>query len=827
MGPESSTTCSSCRPTGAVRRVLTLMGVGFCAVLLRSSVADAQNGEPRQRPQSQQRSSAQQRVPAQQRAQAEPVPQLRGAGISPTRTLSPTLPNAELSGILERRGNLTLRDVTIVEALFVLREQWKVDMVIADDVAGQVNATFTDASLREILDSLLLSRGFGYQIVGRSIVILPLTELGALKPLFNPEIIQLQHADPDELIEVVDLLLSRQGKALPLPSSHSIMVLDYPDRMHLIRSRLEELDLAAGQMGRSATDANPGTEAFTTEAASDGTIELDVRVFRPQFVKVQTLLPAIESLISRNGRVAVLEKEDQVIVAEQVAVLDVIEEAVTALDQPRPQVRIWAMIYDCSLDDIERLGVNWRSAGFGNGRRTDGSPRNQLLLDTITAAAPAVGVPNGALSLMSLGTNVDISAVINALQQSNASRLLADPNVVVTNHEPAKISIVTEVPYQQLTQGLEGGSIGTTAFREAGVSLEVTPHIARDGTISMLVNPQFSVLTGFTENDEQPIIDRREARTTVRVINGETFVLGGLRQRTRINNRSGIPYLQDVKFVGKLFRYKQESFRDSELLVFITPEIVSVVADPKPRELAAERYSRENLDRNRRAPDVCWTHAEWDGQSFGGPWHTLDSRADFGFTPPTDDAPASGATNLTLPPLSDSNAVGDPDAAAGPGTGETGASPLALPRPSILPAIPYEDDMPAAADRNAGTGSVTRPMTERLQGSIRTPDQGSGPAIPNGTSGPLGQGRLPANGQPGGPSGVNLDALLNLLPMSGQENDAPRSTPTRPESSRIELLRMDAQRRERSRPAPHRTDEIPPFVDGPVTTDGPGSSVRD
>lgn len=786
VGPRSSTTCSRRRQPDPVRRCLTPLLVCICVLLLRPGLASAQNVQPQR----------------QARTTAPPT----------TRALSSTLPDAELSGVLERRGNLTLRDVTIVEALFVLREQWKVDMVIADDVEGQVNATFTGASLREILDSLLLSRGYGYQIVGRSIVILPLNELSALKPLFNPEIIRLEHADPDELIEVVDLLLSGQGKALPLPSSQSIMVLDYPDRMELIRSRLQELDLAAGRMSRPAVAADLNVDSFAN--ASDGMVELDVRVFRPQFVKVQTLLPAIESLISRNGRVAVLEKEDQVIVAEAAAILDVIEEAVAALDQPRPQVRIWAMIYDCSLDDVDRLGVNWRAAGFGNGRRTDGSPRNQLLLDTITAAAPAMGVPNGALSLMSLGTNVDISAVINALQQSNESRLLADPNVVVTNHEPAKISIVTEVPYQQLTQGLQGGSIGTTAFREAGVSLEVTPHIARDGTISMLVNPQFSVLTGFTENDEQPIIDRREAKTTVRVTNGETFVLGGLRQRTRINNRSGIPYLKDVKYVGKLFRYKQESFRDSELLVFITPEIVSVVADPKPREIAADRHSREELDRNGRAPDVCWTHAEWDPQSFGGPWRTLDSRSDFGFTSPTGEVPAG--TNPDQPGASQANA----DIAG------SRPSPLRLPQTAGVPAIPYDDETPPFADAAPAGTSAKRPMSQRLQGSIRAADQGSGPAIPNGASSPLGRTRSPASGQPGGSPGVNLDALINLLPMSGQKDASPRSTPTRSESSRINLLRFDTRQRTRSLSTVERAEETPPIVDGPITTDGPGSSVR-
>ncbi len=769
MGPQSSTTWKCQMLQGVIP--IRGLAVAVCTLLFSFGTALAQQ------------------VP-------QPLP-VSSAPASTGQGVSATLPDAALTATLERKGNLTLRDATIVEALFALREQWNVDMVVSDDVAGQVNATFTGASLREILDSLLLSRGYGYQIVGRSIVVMPLNELGALKPLFNTDIIRLKHADPDELIGVVDLLLSPQGKALPLVSSQSIMVLDYPDRMRLIRMRLEELDLAAGLNAQpvSESPAVPdGIDAFTNPG--DQTVELAVRVFRPQFVKVQSLLPVIENLISRNGRAAVLEKEDQVMVADQEQILDVIEEAVMALDQPRPQVRIWAMIYDCSLDDVERLGVNWRSAGFGNGRRADGSPRNQVLLDAITAAAPAAGIPNGALSLMSLGTNVDISAVINALRQSNQSRLLADPNVVVTNHEPAKISIVTEVPYQQLTEGLEGGSIGTTAFREAGVSLEVTPHIARDGTISMLVNPQFSVLTGFTENDEQPIIDRREAKTTVRVMDRETFVLGGLRQRTKITNRSGIPYLKDVRYVGKLFRYKQESFRESELLVFITPEIVPVTGDPKPRDEAANEYTREELNRNQRAPDVCYSQVSWDGRSFGGPWKTLPLRSDFGFSEPSkesgenvDPAPAA---NVRLPkpgvPYDErAPALGD-----GPSFTENSAAPVT---PPLV-------DVQGAASR-----PVTQPLTQRLQRSLEASNQGPAPGPAPGSGVP--PGTIPgADG-----TGVDLNSLLNILQMSGEEST--RSSAHRPTHSASPIRQLKFE----------PTDRRPATI-APIVIEGSGTSTR-
>jgi general secretion pathway protein D len=749
-----------------------------------------------------------------------------------------SLPSKNLTTLLETRGTLTLRDATLTEALFALREQWNVDMVVADNVEGNVNATFTGASLREILDSLLLSRGYGYRVLGNSVVVLPLDQLGALKPLFQSQMIPLEHVDPEELLSVVELLLSPQGKALSIRSAKSIMVLDYPDRTAMIRKQIEELDQKAKASrpttpvrSQPETAAGPGlgpqpvpdpvvstpnvsfpqppqrqpdpfpsptpqTEASesrfpstaTGAAGSDApeTVELDVRVFRPQYVKVDTLLPAIESLLSRNGRTAILEKEDQIVVADEKSQLDVIEEAILALDRPRPQVRIWAMIYDCGLEDVERIGVNWNARFFGRAVRPgmDGGPADQLGLDSLTAIAPAVGVPNGALTLATLGSNVEVSAVVNALNTSSDSKLLADPNVVAANHESAKIEIVTEIPYQQLTEGLEGGSIGTTAFREAGVTLEVTPHIARDDTISLAINPKFSVLAGFTENDEQPIIDRREAKTTVRVHNGETFVLGGLRQRTKIQNRSGIPYLKDRKYIGKLFRFRQDTFRESELLVFITPQIIPPTAPRAPREEVAAEYSREELDCNVRAPDICWPCTNDDAWKRGGP-RNLTQRS---ITTINSAEPDNGAT---IPPFMDSD---EPTASTSrPPTTSIYDEPLDTPAP---PAVSGQSNSNEFVVRTIVTGQAAAdstiiretklPMTMRLKNAFKIPQQ---EAVGQPAGGGFG---VPAIGGPGGESGapgLDLNQLLNILPMSGRSDPAESSsssTKKRP----IRLLRF-------------------------------------
>ncbi|HEX6963742.1 MAG TPA: type II and III secretion system protein, partial [Lacipirellula sp.] len=262
---------------------------------------------------------------------------------------------------------------------------------------------------------------------------------------------------------------------------------------------------------------------------------------------------------------------------------------------PRPQVRITALIYDLSLEDVERLGLNWGSAGKGNTVGADGLPNQALSFQSATVApfvtsnvAPfAQTEAGGSLTVRSLTRNFDITTVLDLLQTANDSRLLANPNVTVMDNEIAEFKSVSEIPYQQITQSELGGQIGTTAFKEAGITLRVQPTVAGDGTIEMLVEPEFSRLAGFTPQEDQPILDTRKATTRVRVANGQTLVLSGLRQRSDTGEFNGIPFLKDLKYVGPLFRSRDTNVRESELIVFIMPEITCYDQPLEPREFQA------------------------------------------------------------------------------------------------------------------------------------------------------------------------------------------------------------------------------------------------
>jgi general secretion pathway protein D len=182
------------------------------------------------------------------------------------------------------------------------------------------------------------------------------------------------------------------------------------------------------------------------------------------------------------------------------------------------------------------------------------------------------------------------------LQGAKDARLLANPNAVVLENEEAIFEKVQEIPYQQLTQTQQGGSIGTTSFKKAGITLHVSPKISVDGLIRMNVNPEVSRLVGFTPGDNQPIIDTSSAQTVLTVANKQTFAIGGLRTRNDAAEFNGIPYLKDLNVVGRLFRSRDIDVREGELVVFISPEIESYAEEPNCREKIALETVRCRLD---------------------------------------------------------------------------------------------------------------------------------------------------------------------------------------------------------------------------------------
>lgn len=511
---------------------------------------------------------------------------------------------------LQQKGSLTLRDVTLSQALFTISETWDINLLFGKNVDGHVNAVFRDASLQEVLDSVLLANGFGYRPKGQSLIIMPLAELGDNNAMLQTTSLDLPVNGGEDVVEAVRLLLSSQGKTQAMTSMGSIMVRDYPENIAKVQALLTSMSASAAPQPTPLVTSDADVRVLTPMLSTPFVNDRSIAYFSPRYTLASSMLETMQSFLNATSKVVVIESENRIAIVGSADELLLAKRIFDELDQPRQQVRITALIYDVNVDEVERLGVNWthnvkagiNSSGiaqqtFGGKFGTSPDPSagafsiGAAAVDAATASTATIG----AARLTTLNRYFDLDTIINALDSTSGARLLADPSVTVLDREEASIKIVTEIPIQQLTQTAQGGNIGTTSFREAGVTLTVTPQIGGDGTITMQVTPTFSVLTGFSEG--QPIIDSREATTKVRIANGQTLVLGGLRQRSENETVSGIPGLMRWKKLGKLFRDHDTTVSESELIVFLRPEITTPDTLGTNRQAAALCVGEQALDR--------------------------------------------------------------------------------------------------------------------------------------------------------------------------------------------------------------------------------------
>jgi general secretion pathway protein D len=510
----------------------------------------------------------------------EPVLTAPGATLpAPPSAKAPLVP---LSEALDTRGDLSLQNTTIQKALFTIGATWNVNIVVGKEVDGTVSCIYTQAPLREVLDAILLANGYSYRAVGESLVVQKASEVGSANPLFRSAAISISHSDLNEVVEGARLLLSTQGQLQAMESANSILVVDFADRVETIRDFVAQMDSAASQ-----TTGGVPAESYK---------RLQVAYFHTQYIPVDNTKGPLTSVLSATGRIATMPAENRLVIVDYPSNIDMARRVLEKIDRPRPQVRITGLIYDISLSDVEQLGLNWGHSAKGNNLDGDGNAQQAITLETTTMQPFGATAPGGGFTVRSLTRNFDIEAVLLALQNAKDARLLADPNVTVEENEMASMDSVQEIPFQMITQSELGGQIGTTQFKPVGIKLNVTPQIASDGTVQMIVNQEFSRVAGFTENDEQPIIDKRVASTSVRVANKQTIVIGGLRQRSDTGDFNGIPWLKDVKVVGPLFRSRDTNVRESELLVFLQPEIVDYDQVMRSREFMALETINCRLD---------------------------------------------------------------------------------------------------------------------------------------------------------------------------------------------------------------------------------------
>ena len=319
-------------------------------------------------------------------------------------------------------------------------------------------------------------------------------------------------------------------------------------------------------------------QPMTTKKVMSG--ELLTRMFRLNYVGGTIASEAVREVISDRGRIRALSstastnlepgEKDILLVTDLPNNFLLIEGVIRSLDVKSDQINIAVKFIETALKHDETIGINW-----------DLREQMSLIksLDTDTLSTFDLGyltIGGQTMNFATLSRPI-VSAILSLLANDGSTKLLQEPQVTTTNNSPANIVVGTTIPVL-VPQG-EGSVFGSNPYtyenQHVNISLDVLPRVNDDKVISMKIDAIVQDIIGYIGDDQRPMISTRSTNTTVRVNNGETLLIGGLIFDTADEMKSKVPVLGDIPLIKNLFNYNNKKKEQRELLIFITPTIIS------------------------------------------------------------------------------------------------------------------------------------------------------------------------------------------------------------------------------------------------------------
>jgi len=284
----------------------------------------------------------------------------------------------------------------------------------------------------------------------------------------------------------------------------------------------------------------------------------------------EELQAGIETLLSDAGRLNIDRKAGLIQVTDYPSRLDKIAVYIEAYEtRALRQVRIVAKILEVELREDFAAGIDW----------------SLVLKDAGNAVTLTQRLAPTGTGAFTIGMSInDFKGLISAFAGQGRVNVMASPWVMAMNNEPAVMRVGTQDVYFVTTSQVDASSgqilqtVVTPQTINEGVTLSVTPQITADGVINMSIMPSITERTGTATSrlgDQVPIVSVRETDTLVRVHEGETIVIAGLMQDRTTADTSKVPILGDVPLVGGLFRREERSKRKTDLVILLTPTVMT------------------------------------------------------------------------------------------------------------------------------------------------------------------------------------------------------------------------------------------------------------
>ncbi|MFH1459128.1 MAG: secretin N-terminal domain-containing protein [Candidatus Omnitrophota bacterium] len=288
-------------------------------------------------------------------------------------------------------------------------------------------------------------------------------------------------------------------------------------------------------------------------------VPLVTKIISLNFASVNNLKTSLSKMLSKRGNIEIDLRTNSLIITDISENVDKIINAAEQLDSRTPQVLIEAMMVDVKIQEDDQWGTQMFVAGL----------KSKMDAAQLNTAMPADEI--NTFSFRTITDSFDVVGLLDMWLKQNRATILANPKVLTLDNQEAKIEIIEEIPYLE-TVDSGSGTTTNVKFKDAGIKLSVTPHITQGNFISMNVKPEQSFKS--SELGGQPIIDSRRAETNLLVKDGQTIVIGGLRQSKDTTIYEKVPFLGDIPVISIFFKKRSIQKVETELMLFVTPRII-------------------------------------------------------------------------------------------------------------------------------------------------------------------------------------------------------------------------------------------------------------
>jgi len=489
--------------------------------------------------------------------------------ITPLRFYAAEDKQAETQNPSSDKISLDLKNVDIVELLRIVSLKTGRTIVPSKGIAGRITLYLSNVVFDDVLDIILLTQDLALYKKDNVYYVMTSAEYRKMYGIDyvdrrKVKTVKLSYSKPSVIFNALGQLKSDVGKIVVDESSGTIILIDIPEKLVLLEKTIEELDQPLG----------------TT-------------VYNLNYAKLADAKTQLTAAVTQGtGEVIVDERNGKAIISDLPKKMEKISMLVRELDEKSRQVFVEADVIELTLSNELQRGVDWQEV---------------FNLATKSGLTFSGYFPVTLTNYQTIALNTTTSAnhaVVQFLNSYGKTNIISQPRITILNNEEANLMVGTRDAYITQTQSQASSTTVTSEsveFVDVGVKLKIVPRIGTDGYITMKLKPEVSSVSSTITTklgSRIPIVATSQAETSIKVKDGTTIILAGMTKSAEVDTVTGWPKLAKIPLIGILFGNRDKSLTKTQVIIFLTPHIVSGEYDlkgDKMTKIIAKEYLPDNL----------------------------------------------------------------------------------------------------------------------------------------------------------------------------------------------------------------------------------------